>query len=880
MKKPIATQVSLALGLMFSGAPAFTHAAEAVKKADSGEIQSVTVTANRRAEDQQKVNVSVSAIAGEELSERNISDLSQMESLVPGFTFGRSGSDARPAMRGVRTENVATNADTTIGYFVDGIYKSRAQQAMLGFTDVSMVEVLRGPQGTLYGRNTFGGTVSITNNIPIHKFSESSASLTIGNYNKRRLEGYVNAPISDTVSVRIVGLVDKSDPYVKNDFNPAGGLFDQDLRYARATVRITPSRDLDIIFRADMTDQSGNGGSAFGYKQAGTYFHTPSCQQLFNATLTVINARPGNRDAVNDCTRTVGAAAGTGANAVGSGVDLGIPIYKPGNLYRIDQDYRTFLNLSDRNLSLDLTYRAAGHTFRSITGYTKFSAERSSDSDFSASTIALDYQLTGAQTVSQELQVLSDQSGPLSYVGGLYFFRDKLTSEFINQQLPRTIRSSAAQPITLAQNGAGFAGFDRPKTDSDAVYGQLNYKLTPEITLTAGARATKDSKVWSSANANSVLPRNASGAPDGNQIAINMARPGDAAYGSTGVTNCVGSNAIPGASCEPGTNTLYGYTYAPSTFSKTTGKFGLDYALNKDQLVYGTIGTGFRSGGFNGFQVVESLRTFKPEEVTAIELGSKNRFLKNTLQINAALFSNEYTNLQEQRQVPIGATTISTIFNAAKARANGLEAEVAWRQSPSFTIGSTLSLLDAKYTSFPDVALPFGTSILVADPSSTAPQVDKNGVVIAPAGQRRIFAPGYNCGVIPGTGGAGQPSAAYGCDLSGKKIPYAAKYQGSVYTRQDIQLPNGTLLTPIFVATFSSGYYGQPTNAEIEKQGAYVKGDIKLVWRVSEKLSVQGYIDNVTDKQTINRFVWGGGGALQISGAPPRMMGLRVSGTL
>ncbi|NCX89844.1 MAG: TonB-dependent receptor, partial [Betaproteobacteria bacterium] len=355
------------------------------------------------------------------------------------------------------------------------------------------------------------------------------------------------------------------------------------------------------------------------------------------------------------------------------------------------------------------------------TGYTKFSAERSSDSDFSASTIALDYQLTGAQTVSQELQVLSDQSGPLSYVGGLYFFRDKLTSEFINQQLPRTIRSSAAQPITLAQNGAGFAGFDRPKTDSDAVYGQLNYKLTPEITLTAGARATKDSKVWSSANANSVLPRNASGAPDGNQIAINMARPGDAAYGSTGVTNCVGSNAIPGASCEPGTNTLYGYTYAPSTFSKTTGKFGLDYALNKDQLVYGTIGTGFRSGGFNGFQVVESLRTFKPEEVTAIELGSKNRFLKNTLQINAALFSNEYTNLQEQRQVPIGATTISTIFNAAKARANGLEAEVAWRQSPSFTIGSTLSLLDAKYTSFPDVALPFGTSILVADPRAERP---------------------------------------------------------------------------------------------------------------------------------------------------------------
>jgi len=880
-KAPLALHVSLAVGLMGGSVAMQASAAEPTKKVDSGEIQSVTVTANRRAEDQQKVNVSVSAIAGEDLAERNISNLSQMESLVPGFTFGRSGSDARPAMRGVRTENVATNADTTIGYFVDGIYKSRAQQAMLGFTDVSIVEVLRGPQGTLYGRNTFGGTVSITNNAPVHKLSESSASLTLGNYNKRRLEGYVNVPVSDIVSVRVVGLVDKSDPFVRNDYNSAGGLFDQDLRYARASVRITPSRDLDIVFRADVTDQSGNGGSAFGYKQAGTYIHTPSCQQLFNATLTVINARPGNRDGVNDCTRTVGAGAGAGANAAGSGVDLGIPIYKPGNLYRIDQDYKTFLNLSDRNLSLDLTYRAGGHTFRSITGYTKFSAERSSDSDFSASTIGLDYQLTGARTMSQEFQILSENTGPLNYVGGVYFFRDKLTSAFINQQLPRTIRSSAtSQQLSLAQNGAGFASFDRPTTDSDAVYGQLSYKLSSDLTLTAGARATKDSKVWSSANANSVLPRNASGAPDGNQIAIGMARPADAAYGAVGVTNCVGSNAIPGAACDPGTNLLYGYTYAPSTFSKTTGKFGLDYALNKDQLIYGTVGTGFRSGGFNGFQVVESLRTFKPEEVTAIELGSKNRFLKNTLQLNAAIFSNDYTNLQEQRQVPVGATTISTIFNAAKARANGLEAEVAWRQSPSFTLGSTLSLLDAKYTSFPDVALPFGASVLVADPTSTAPQLDKNGIVIAPAGQRRVFAPGYNCGVIPGTGGTGQPSAAYGCDLSGKKIPYAAKYQGSVYTRHDIQLPNGTLLTPIFVATFSSGYYGQPTNADIEKQGAYVKGDIKLVWRVSEKLSVQGYIDNVSDKQTINRFVWGGGGTLQISGAPPRMMGIRVTGTI
>ncbi|OYU73035.1 MAG: hypothetical protein CFE32_22045, partial [Alphaproteobacteria bacterium PA3] len=248
--------------------------------------------------------------------------------------------------------------------------------------------------------------------------------------------------------------------------------------------------------------------------------------------------------------------------------------------------------------------------------------------------------------------------------------------------------------------------------------------------------------------------------------------------------------------------------------------------------------------------------------------------LRNTLQVNLAAFSNEYKDLQEQRQVPVGNTTVSTIFNAAKATSKGLETEVEWRQSRSLTMGGSLSLLDAKYKSFPDVALPFGTSILVADATSTSPQVDANGIVIAPAGQRRIFAPGYSCGVVPGTGGTGQPAAAFGCDLSGKRLPYSPKYQGSVFARYDFALPGGGTLTPTVVATFSSGFFGQPTNAEFEKQGAYVKGDFKLNWRINDTFALQAFVDNFTDKQTINRFVWGGGGALQVSAAPPRTFGL------
>ncbi len=873
--------VVLALATLASAAAAQTQTAPTPRAQDSGELQTINVTANRRAEDQQKVSVSVTAVTGATLAERNVTDLSQMESLSAGFTFSRSGVDARPSIRGVRTENVAVNGDTTIGYFVDGVYKSRAQQAMLGFVDIARVEILRGPQGTLFGRNTFGGTVAITTVEPELKSFETNLGLELGSFGKKRFDGALNLPLGDSVAIRLAGVVEKADAWVKNDFNSSAGLFDRDLKYLRAAVKIKPTKDFEAVLRADVTDQGGNGGSAFGYKLAGSYLHTPSCQQLFNATPLVLNTRGGNRDAVNDCTRTQGQGDGTGANAVGTGVDLGIPLHKPGQMDRINNDFRPVLDLRDSNITADLTYRLPGVTLKSITGFADFAATRTQDTDFSASTIGADYQETKAKTFTQEFQALSDTKGPIGYVAGVYLFKDELLGRFINQQDPRTIRSAAvATPLTLGRAGAGFFDLQVPETESTAVYGQLNFRATDALTLTAGARYTRDKKSFKFANANAVLPLNSAGAPDGNLITLTTPDPSNAAFGSAGATNCTFNPPRPGFNCLPGTSTITGATYNDATFSKATGKVALDFRLNDNQLLYASVATGFRSGGFNSGQALESVRTFKPEEVTALEVGSKNRFLANKLQVNLAAFSNDYKNLQEQRQQVVGGTTVSVIFNAAKAKSQGLEAEMEWRQSRQLTMGGTLSLLDAKYTSFPDVALPFGTSILVPDATSTAPQTDANGVVIAPAGQRRIFAPGYNCSVVPGTGGAGQPAAAFGCDLSGKQLPYAAKYQGSVFARYDINLPGGSTLTPTLVATFSSGYYGQPTNAEIEKQGSYVKTDFKLNWRLNERFGVQAYVDNLTDKQTINRFVWGGGGNLQVSAAAPRTYGLKLNYSL
>lgn len=887
-QKTLARQIALALagmssiGLVYAqSAPptpaAATAPAAAPVAAKSTGIETITVTAQRRAENPQEVPVSVSAVGGDQLAERAITDLSQMESMSAGFTFGRSGSDARPAIRGVRTENVAVNADTTIGFFVDGVYKSRAQQALASFIDVDRVEIQRGPQGTLFGRNTFGGNISIITNAPLLNKTEGSVSLLGGSFKRARLEGMINFPLNDTVAVRLVAAVDRADGYVKNDFNSAADMFDQDLKYGRASIKFKPNSRFEATFRADSTSQGGNGGSAFGYKQGGTYYDPASCQQLFNATPLILNGRPNNRDGVNDCVRTVGAGAGTGATAAGTGVDLGIPITSAGNAYRVTNDYQTYLKLSDKSASLDASYRFEGFTIKSITGYADFDVERTADSDMSASTAAIDYQRTQAKTFSQELQILSESKGPLTYVAGYYYFKDKLRGTLVAAQLPRIIRSSAlAAPLVTGLQAGGFYDDPVAETESNALYAQFGFKVSDALTLTLGARRTEDKKDFKFANANSIVPRTAAGVPDANFIVFGMPQAPASAFGTAGTSNCVPARG-PGFYCDPANpSILFGGTYDQKTFSKSTVRVAADYKLTKQNLLYVSYSTGFRSGGFNSGQALEAVRTFSPEEVKAIEIGSKNRFLDNTLQINIAAFNNKFSNLQEQRQVPIGSATISTIFNAAKAKSNGVEIEAEWRGVERLTMTGSLSLLDAKYTSFPDVALPFGTSILVTD-AANVNGTTVDGVLIAPPGQRRVFAPGYSCRLIPGTGGAGQPGAAFGCDLSGKKLPYASRYQAAVSAAYEFDMPGGGRLTPMVVFTFSSGYFGQPTNAEIEKQGSYTKTDLKVNWEINRNMNMLAYIDNIGDTQVINRFVWGGGGALQVSAAPPRTFGLRLN---
>ena len=193
---------SAAIG-SFAGVTA-ARAQDAPKSSAEASPEVIVVTAQRRAEPLQEVPLSVSALNGTQIKNANVTSADRLEQLVPGLRMGRSGSDLRPAMRGTYTENVSATGDPRFGIYIDDVYQSRTSQVP-PIVDLARVEVQKGPQGTLYGRNSFGGNIVFHSAMPTDKF-EGGVDLLTSNYTRHRVEGFVNVPLAEGVALRIAGL--------------------------------------------------------------------------------------------------------------------------------------------------------------------------------------------------------------------------------------------------------------------------------------------------------------------------------------------------------------------------------------------------------------------------------------------------------------------------------------------------------------------------------------------------------------------------------------------------------------------------------------------------------------------------------------------------
>lgn len=397
------------------------------------ELEQMVVTAQKRSENLREVPLAISAFSGEDLTRFGIQNTQSLQTAVPGLVFNNTGSSAQPYLRGVGTRFAFAGLEPSVATYLDDRYLARAQATMFQLADIERIEVLRGPQGTLYGRNATGGAIRVLTRGVEENFSGKFIG-TLGDYNLRAISGTVNLPLSRTFGTRLTALVRKRDGYAENlDPDGVSQLDDRDVAVLRGKFRWDISERVSSLLTLQYSDQEDNFGN-----------------DLIDLSPTGLNlgiAAGG----------ISGNSRGKVATAIGS-------------------------EISDEQMSLDLRFdiNLPGFDFVSITGYHDFEQDSNTDAD-GTSSAAIDavHVPQEARAFSQEFQLLSATEGPWDWLAGVYFFDE--TADF---------------EVVLDRGGASLEsqGDQRAQTTALALFGQASLELNPSWSVTLGARWSYEEK--------------------------------------------------------------------------------------------------------------------------------------------------------------------------------------------------------------------------------------------------------------------------------------------------------------------------------------------------------------------------------------------------
>ena len=232
------TALATLIGLAFAAPQAWGQTANAENDPRFG-AQTITVTATKRSQTIQEVSASVTAIDEKSMEIAGIVDPTRLGLVVPGLRVGYSGDEARFAIRGARTNNVGVTAQQVVGVFNDGAYAATTGQTLASYLDVQRIEVLRGPQGTLYGRNTFAGAINVISNQPEFGDSYGNVNTLVGDYRRVRAQSVLNLPLSNTLALRVALMGDRHDGYIRNSYleGTSDDLRNENVKVGRVTLR-------------------------------------------------------------------------------------------------------------------------------------------------------------------------------------------------------------------------------------------------------------------------------------------------------------------------------------------------------------------------------------------------------------------------------------------------------------------------------------------------------------------------------------------------------------------------------------------------------------------------------------------------------------------
>jgi iron complex outermembrane recepter protein len=766
--------VGKVLCVVLAGPPATAWAQTQSDSAAPAALEEITVTAQRRVENLQRAAIPVSAVSGEELANAGATRVQDLTALVPSVQIATAaGPYPLFYMRGVGNFNGNALSDAAVALNLDGVYLARPSSTGGMFYDLERLEVLKGPQGTLYGRNATGGAINVITRKPTDDFG-GDAEIDAGNYGLKKVNAALNAPLSDTVAARIaIQSIDREGYF-------SDGTDDDKSKAGRLQVRFSPNNDLSILTSADFYHQGGEG--------VGSTLLQAGAPGFLNG-----NARIGMNDprasAIFARTLVFPAASFLGPvlqNGIG-----GEPL--PQNVHQDNNFW---------GLSSTINWTTTAGTLTVIPAF------RHGELDYVSTepSFLVDQRETDKQT-SLEARFASPEELRWSYIAGVYYIDERSN---VNSTFDQQVNASEDQ-------------FE-PETKSYAAFGRLRYAVTDAFRLTGGLRYTRDDKSLS-----------------GQYEAQETLCPAFLAWAANP------AHTFPPPLCIGGAGQIT-VPLAPinldtsKTWSEVTWRAGTEWDVAPQSLVYASVETGYKAGGF---YFTSDNPVYSPEKLTAYTVGAKNRFFNNRLQLNLEAYYWKYKDQQISHAITDSAgEVVFATQNVGQATMKGLEIETQFLATDTTLLTADVDYLDAVYDNFVYNLPNFGTP-----PSTSCPAT--------PAG----------------------PSYVVNC--SGRTPPQSPRWSGNLGLQQTFELGNGGSVVADARTHYQSRTLTGLEFLDVEEQKAYWMSSGSLAYRAPrDRWSVTTYINNIENRNVIDLTSVHPIAGSSIIGAamrPPRTYGVRVA---
>ncbi|MDA5193520.1 TonB-dependent receptor [Govanella unica] len=642
----LATSIFALTTVMSVAAPA-----PAAETSAAGGLEEIIVTATKRTQNLMEVPIAVSAFSEAALQNSGIRDIRNLVALSPSLNFQTPGgdSDSSVRIRGMGTTSTNVGLESAVGVVIDGVPRARTGVALSELGDIERIEVLRGPQGTLFGRNTSAGLINVITKNPNMKEFEGYVEGTYGNYDYYRLNGAVSGPlVEDVLGVRIEGVVQKRNGFL-HEVNTDTDTMGLNRSFLRGKLQYQPNENLRIKLSADYTNRNED-----------------CCTAVFS--LVGANAIKGQTIAATHGVQSYGSTHPFDRLAARS----------PG---RVNQE-----DVKDWGVGLEVNWDAGVGEVVSVTSYRDWKANRGQDFDHSGvdlGYIPKDGIFQQFKVFSQELR-FQGKSGPLDWLVGAWYSHEDITDQrafLMGVDMP--LMFNTAKPAVLAafRPGDGGYGFSNQKGEDYAAFTHNTYAITEALKFTVGARITRNKKKVD-LTANTINP---------------------ACDTAVALNDPVGIGSFCASFWDSRLNPAGGKDSRAET--ALTGTVNLSYEFSPEANSYISYSRGYKSGGYNldraGFSTPATPNaadlSFGKETVDAYEVGFKSQFFDNTVRFNAAVFYQAFKGFQS-----IQYTGVSFIvFGLPKAITKGAEVELTWAPVKGLTLTGATTYADAYYTSDP-----------------------------------------------------------------------------------------------------------------------------------------------------------------------------------